>query len=254
MRNSLLSARLVRTVLALVVALPPVLSVACSSGSGGPSPSVTGPVEGADPPAPTAGGGTGLGSSTGDSTSSSTASAPPSSGSGTGSSSTTTIVDSGAAAPDSGTASTADATAPQAGFAGTYECTLSGMAQVSILGGAPQPENLPLNAQMTVTETGTAISAVIMGDAGANCTVLFTDQGSGTADINASQSCMLPITMPIMTTADISFVSTAGNDAGPPGTASLSGTTINVDLPFDVTVAGGLAKGTGVLTGACTGM
>ncbi len=139
--------------------------------------------------------------------------------------------------------------APPGGFAGMYACTLTGMANV-----AGMMANLPLDGEMVVTETGTMISATITAEGGLGCTVAFTDKGGGVADINAGQMCTVPVTMPIMTTATLTFVSAPGNDAGPPGTATLANGTITADLPFDVSALGGLATGTGVLTGPCVHM
>ena len=105
-----------------------------------------------------------------------------------------------------------------------------------------------------ITENGSAISAKLTTEGGASCTVTFADQGNGTALVNPGQSCMFPVTMPISTTVTIAFVAAAGDDAGPPGEATLSGNTITPNLPFHLTAAGGAATGEGDLTGTCTRM
>ncbi len=166
------------------------------------------------------------------------------SGTNPGMDSTVSNMDTGTASMDS-TVPPSDA--PAGAFGGTYDCTLNG--HVTVLGSAM---TLPLDGEMVVTQTGTAIAATITNEAGASCTMDFTDQGGGVADINAGQVCMLPVTMPIMTTVTLTFVSAAGNDAGPPGTATLSGTTLSASLPFNFSAAG--ITGPGILVGPCTKM
>jgi hypothetical protein len=130
------------------------------------------------------------------------------------------------------------------GFPGTYQCNLNGMANVSGLG----MYNLPFDGTMMVTETGTAIVAAIMGEGGMDCTLDFTDKGNMVAGVNAGQMCMITA---MGVAATLTFVSMAGDDAGPPGTATLAGTTITADLPFHLSALGGSVTGTGTLTGPC---
>jgi hypothetical protein len=163
-------------------------------------------------------------------------------------------MDSSVSPTDSGTTSNDSSMPPPGdggggGFAGAYACTLSGAAMV-----AGMSVTLPLDAELTATESGTAITALVVGEGGISCTLDFTDQGGGVANINAGQTCVVPVTTPVMTTATLTFVSAPGNDAGPPGKVTLSGGTIATDLPFDVSALGGLATGTGVLTGNCIKM
>ena len=217
---------LVRCAIAIAFVVPAVIPLACSSSS------------------PSSGGGEDSGTVKEGDSGTGTTDTGTGSTIDTGSSS---VVDTGTGTgTDTGTAPPSDAPAAGA-WPGVYTCTLTGQANLNI-----GPQTLPLDATMTVTESGTAISGDLMGDGGVSCTVTFTDQGNGTADINPGQSCMFAVTMPITTTATISFVATAGNDAGPPGTATLSGNTITANLPFDISAAGGIATGTGVLTGPCT--
>jgi hypothetical protein len=214
-----------------VAATAMILPIACSSTSG--TGSLTGP------------GDSGTTSQQGqDSGSSSTQ--PTDSGN-----TSTQPTDSGVAPTDTGTVT--DVTAPPTdgnlgagSFSGMFACTLTGMAMA-----ANMNVSLPLDAELTASETGMAISAQIVSEAGLSCTVDFTDQGGGVATINPGQSCMVPVTTPIMTTATLTFVATAGNDAGPPGKVTLANGTITTNLPFDLSALGGVVTGTGVLTGNC---
>jgi hypothetical protein len=135
-----------------------------------------------------------------------------------------------------------------AGWAGGYTCTISYTATLT----APFHTTQMGSAAtvMTVTETGTALSAVFSSDAGLGCTLTFKDNGNDTGTLNPAdtQSCDFPITTPIAANIKITF------DNG--GTAILSGTSLKADnLPASFSDGTGTTlgiMGMGTVSADCT--
>jgi hypothetical protein len=171
-------------------------------------------------------------------------------GSTTTDSGNTGINDSGSGTTDTGSGSNDSSAPPEdssapptdgsssTGFPGTYTCMLQGMANISGIG----QENLPFDGMMVVTQTGSAIVAVLTADGGTDCTVDFTATSSSVATVNANQMCVVT-SMGIQAT--LTFTS-------PTGTATLSGSTVTANMPFNVSALSGAVTGTGTLTGPCT--
>ena len=152
-------------------------------------------------------------------------------------------VDSGTPIVDSAAPPPMDSGPPTGSFPGTYQCTLSGNATVTA-GGNTSTDTIPLNPEMTVTESGSTITVTLTAEGGVDCSMTFTDAGGGVADITQGQTCTTMVDAGFEVQVVLSFVM--------PGTLTLSNNGLTASLPFNLSAADGIATGSGTMTGPCT--
>lgn len=217
------------------------LAAACSSSSSS-GPLGTLSDEGG---APSSGGS----SSNGGSLSSGDASGGSSNGSSSGSSSGVSSGSSGSSSGPSGGSSSGSAGSSP--WMGNWACTIAD--DVNVTKPIKTTQNSKSVAEMALSENGTAITAVLSGDAGISCSLEFADNGNNTASLNPAntQTCNLTVSSPVgMIPVTVTFVSG--------GTATVSGTSLKADsLPISVKDGPGGTlgvQGTGTLSADCTAM
>jgi len=212
-----------REVLALACLVPCAVFAGCSSSSGTSNPAP----EAATTAAPTG-------------------QVPPSSGqpsADAGDAGTTGPADDGGVPPQDG--------APSGGspWAGVYACTVAESVTVT----APLATTLDTTntADMTITESGTTLTANFTGDGGLACVLTFADDGGGSAVLTPAtgQGCNVTANSPIGP-VPVTVTFTAG------GTATLSGASLKADN-LAISAADGPGgtlgiKGTGTLSADCT--
>jgi hypothetical protein len=163
----------------------------------------------------------------------------------------TPAVDTGGAPTDSATEAPPSDGNPAMGFVGVYSCTLPYMIHVS----SPVSTTLSSSAsvQVTFSETGTVLSAVLVGDGGLSCTITFKDNGNGTATLAPAdtQFCDGTFATPIgSVSAQLLFYMGGNADLEPAGFSTSN-------LPIKVSDGPGSTLGivgTGTLSAACTKM